>query len=84
MPLFGRRAARHAENQPAAPQTPSSAPTPAPPASQTATRYVMKQRLFALGEDFDIRDENHRVVFHVNGKALRARDTLIFEDASGH
>jgi len=84
MPLFGRRAARRAENQPAAPQTPSSAPAPAPTSNQTATRYVMKQRLFALGEDFDIKDEHNRPVFHVNGKALRVRDTLLFEDLSGH
>jgi uncharacterized protein YxjI len=44
----------------------------------------MKQRLFALGEDFDIKDERDQRVFHVNGKMLRVRDTLFFEDANGH
>jgi uncharacterized protein YxjI len=44
----------------------------------------MKQRLFGLGEDFDITDEHDRPAFHVNGKGLRARDTLLFEDTSGH
>jgi len=43
----------------------------------------MKQRLFALGEDFDIKDEHNHPVFHVNGKALRVRDTLKFRDAQG-
>lgn len=84
MSPFGRRAARNAESQPAAPQAPSSATAPSPSSNATATRYLMKQRLFALGEDFDIQDEHRRCAFHVNGKALRARDTLIFEDCSGH
>jgi uncharacterized protein YxjI len=44
----------------------------------------MKQRMFALGEDFDITNENNQRVFHVDGKALRARDTLLFEDAQGN
>jgi uncharacterized protein YxjI len=90
MPLFGRRQAGGAAPQPAtpAPQPATPAPqsgaaAPAPSTGRIGTRYVMKQRLFALGEDFDITDERGQRAFHVNGKALRVRDTLLFEDAHG-
>jgi len=83
MPLFGRRQAGGPAQQPAAPTPESGAATPAPATGRIGTRYVMKQRLFTLGEDFDIKDEQDQRVFHVDGKMLRVRDTLLFEDAQG-
>lgn len=92
MPLFGRR---RAEPQPSQPTTPapapgqpttpapeSGAPSPAPQAGRIGTRYVMQQRAFALGNDFDIKDERDQVAFHVDGK-MRLRHALVFKDAQG-
>ncbi len=47
------------------------------------TRYRMRQRMFAIGDDFDIEDDQGRRAFRVDGKALRVRSTLRFEDAGG-
>ena len=47
------------------------------------TRYQMRQKLVAIGDDFWIEDEGGQRVFKVDGKALRVRNTLIFEDAEG-
>ncbi len=43
----------------------------------------MRQRMFAIGDDFYITDEQGRRAFKVDGKALRVRSTLKFEDANG-
>ena len=47
------------------------------------TRYRMREKLFAIGEDFWIETENGQPAFKVDGKALRVRDTFILKDASG-
>ena len=47
-------------------------------------RYIMKKKLFSIGSDFTIRDENGTDVFFVDGKALSLRDRLIFQDMSGN
>ncbi len=49
----------------------------------SATRYKMRQKLVAFGDDFWIEDEGGRRAFKVDGKMLRVRDTLFFEDAQG-
>ena len=46
-------------------------------------RYRMREQLVAIGDDFWIEDERGNRVFHVDGKALRVRDTLNFNDANG-
>ena len=43
----------------------------------------MREKLFAIGDDFWIENDDGERVFKVNGKALRIRDTLVLEDASG-
>jgi uncharacterized protein YxjI len=48
-----------------------------------ANRYQMTQRMVAIGDDFWIENERGEKVFKVDGKALRVRQTLIFEDRSG-
>jgi uncharacterized protein YxjI len=45
--------------------------------------YVIRERMFALGDDFDITDEDGRRVYHVDGKVLTLRDRLVIEDPSG-
>jgi uncharacterized protein YxjI len=47
------------------------------------TRYRMHEKLFAIGDDYWIENENGDRVFKVDGKALRARDTFILKDAAG-
>jgi uncharacterized protein YxjI len=46
-------------------------------------RYVMRQKLLALGDDFTIRDEAGRDVFFVDGRAFSIGSKLAFKDASG-
>jgi uncharacterized protein YxjI len=45
--------------------------------------YLIRERLFDLGDDFDITDESGNRVFHVDGKVLSLRDRLIITDSSG-
>jgi len=46
-------------------------------------RYQMREKLVAIGDDFWIENEARQRVFKVNGKVLRVRNTLSFEDAQG-
>jgi uncharacterized protein YxjI len=48
------------------------------------TRYRMREKLFAIGDDFWIENEEGERAFKVDGKALRVRDTFVLQDASGH
>jgi uncharacterized protein YxjI len=48
------------------------------------THFRMRQKLVSIGDDYWIEDEQGERVFKVDGKALRARKTLIFEDAHGN
>jgi uncharacterized protein YxjI len=49
----------------------------------TAARYQMRQKMVSIGDDFWIENEAGQKAFKVDGKALRVRQTLIFEDAHG-
>jgi uncharacterized protein YxjI len=51
--------------------------------SPTRERLQMRQRLIAIGEDYDIRDQDGRPVFHVDGKVLRIRETFVITDMAG-
>lgn len=44
-------------------------------------RYLMKQKLFSLGDDFFIKDEAGHDVYFVDGKAISFGDKLSFQDA---
>ncbi len=46
-------------------------------------RYRMREKLFAIGDDFWIETEGGDRAFKVDGKALRLRDTFILKDSSG-
>ncbi len=45
--------------------------------------YQMRQKMFAIGDDFWIENDRGERVFKVDGKALRIRSTLVLEDRSG-
>jgi uncharacterized protein YxjI len=47
------------------------------------TKYRMREKLFAIGDDFWVEDEAGERAFKVDGKALRIRKTLVLEDPSG-
>jgi uncharacterized protein YxjI len=47
-------------------------------------KFIMREKLLAIGDDFWIEDDEGHKVFKVDGKAVRARDTLILEDANGN
>jgi uncharacterized protein YxjI len=45
--------------------------------------YVIRERFFALGDDFDITDEPGRPVAHVDGKVFSLHDRLVLRDPTG-
>ena len=47
------------------------------------TRYRMREKLLAIGDDFWIDTDDDRHAFKANGKALRIRSTFILESPSG-
>ncbi|MFJ3791254.1 LURP-one-related/scramblase family protein [Kitasatospora sp. NPDC090091] len=48
------------------------------------TRYRMRQKLVAIGDDYWIDDDSGEHVYRVDGKVLRARRTFDLEDSHGH
>jgi uncharacterized protein YxjI len=46
--------------------------------------YVIRERLFRLGEDSDITDGAGQPVLHVDGKVLSLHNRLILRDPAGH
>jgi uncharacterized protein YxjI len=46
--------------------------------------YKMRQRLVSIGDDFWIETDSGQRAYKVDGKALRLRKTLVFEDPHGH
>ncbi len=47
-------------------------------------RYLMKQKLFAFGDDFYIKDENGNDIFFVDGKAFSLGDRFSLQDRAGN
>jgi uncharacterized protein YxjI len=50
---------------------------------QNGHMYLIRERFFHLGEDFDITDESGRAVLRVDGKVLTLRDRLVVRDPAG-
>jgi uncharacterized protein YxjI len=50
---------------------------------QAGTRYQMREKLFAIGDDFWVETEGGERAFKVDGKALRVRSTFVLESVSG-
>jgi uncharacterized protein YxjI len=44
----------------------------------------MKEKLVSIGDDYWIEDDEGNRAFHVDGKALRVRQTFVIEDADGN
>jgi len=47
------------------------------------TKYRMREKLFAIGDDYWIENEDDERAFKVDGKALRIRNTFVLEDSAG-
>ena len=47
------------------------------------TRYQMREKIFAIGDDFWVENEAGEKAFKIDGKALRMRKTFVLENASG-
>jgi uncharacterized protein YxjI len=47
------------------------------------TRYQMREKVFAIGDDFWVETDGGERAFKVDGKALRVRSTFVLESASG-
>lgn len=45
--------------------------------------YVIREKFFSIGDDFDVLDEHGNKVFHVDGKVLSVRNKVVIEDPSG-
>jgi len=45
--------------------------------------YVIRERFFSFGDDFDVLDEHGNKVLHVDGKVLTVRDKVVIEDLNG-
>jgi uncharacterized protein YxjI len=65
--LGGRRKARQEERQ----------------SGDQRVHYQLRQRLFSIGDDYWIETDTGQRAYKVDGKALRLRKTLVFEDADG-
>jgi uncharacterized protein YxjI len=48
-----------------------------------ATRYQMRQRMISIGDDYTIENDRGERVYKLDGKALRVRKTILFEDMDG-
>ncbi len=46
-------------------------------------RYIMKEKVFALGDDFTIRDESGTEQYYVDGKVFTIGDKLSMKDRQG-
>jgi uncharacterized protein YxjI len=57
--------------------------TPADDRTPQGSQYKIRQQMISLGDDFFVENQRRQRVFHIDGKALRLRDTLIFKDMQG-
>jgi uncharacterized protein YxjI len=47
-------------------------------------KFRMREKAFAIGDDFWVEDDDGNKVFKVDGKAMRFRKTFHLQDPSGH
>jgi uncharacterized protein YxjI len=47
------------------------------------TKHRMREKLFAIGDDFWVENDAGERAFKVDGKAMRIRKTLVLEDTAG-
>lgn len=45
--------------------------------------YVIREKFFSVGDDFDVLDEHGTKLLHVDGKVLSLRNKVVIEDPAG-
>jgi uncharacterized protein YxjI len=45
--------------------------------------YVIRERFFSIGDDFDVLDEHGNKLLHIDGKVFSLRNRLVIENPSG-
>ncbi|MGK5685210.1 LURP-one-related/scramblase family protein [Actinoplanes sp. URMC 104] len=45
--------------------------------------FVIREKFFSIGDDFDVLDEHGAKVFHVDGKVFSVRNQVVIEDPAG-
>jgi uncharacterized protein YxjI len=55
-----------------------------PQAPTGVNRYIMRQKVFAIGQDFNINNAAGQPVFKIDGKARLVKESLKFRDMKGN
>jgi uncharacterized protein YxjI len=66
------------------PSTSSGQPAGGPQTPTGVNRYIMRQRIFALGQDFNINNAAGQAVFKIDGKVRLVKEALKFRDMQGN
>jgi uncharacterized protein YxjI len=64
--------------------TPAGQPAAGPQAPAGINRYLMRQRLFAFGQDFFINNAAGQPCFKIDGKVRLVKESLKFRDMQGN
>jgi uncharacterized protein YxjI len=62
---------------------PAAQPAPGVQPTLGINRYIMRQRMFALGQDFDIKNASGQPVYKIKGKVRIIKESLMFYDMQG-
>jgi len=46
--------------------------------------YVIREKFFSIGDDFDVLDEHGTKLLHVDGKVFSVRNKVVIEDPAGN
>jgi uncharacterized protein YxjI len=63
---------------------PAAQPGAGPQTPAGVNRYIMRQRMFALGQDFNINDASGQPRFKIDGKVRMVKESLKFRDMQGN
>jgi len=66
------------------PMTTTAQPGAGPQAPAGLNRYIMRQRIFALGQDFNINSAAGQPCFKIDGKVRLIKESLKFRDMQGN
>ena len=66
------------------PSVPSGQPSGRPQTPTGVNRYIMRQRVFAIGQDFFINNAAGQPCFKIDGKVRLVKESLKFRDIQGN
>ena len=66
------------------PSVPSGQPSGRPQTPTGVNRYIMRQRVFAIGQDFFINNAAGQPCFKIDGKVRLVKESLKFRDMQGN